>query len=300
MNHAKLQYEGFSPQVIIGRLSKLDITMDSNVVTTSLYDNVIREKEVSDHYHTFDFTNFVVNFISGITDYFTPNKQLLRLDGGKQELRLIGDEVSVNGEQYNKQLIILNSSDKSRALQVHMGLFRMICSNGMVASVPGEYASIKAKHFNNTLPGKVDQFLSSIQNFDKIIGHQVNKIEALNSLQISFTELAQNLSRDAKGEIAPNKIRRVNAFAHKLLTSETDKINTSDFSKRQFDFLKNPELAVYADDKNKVDIMLNGSTAFQCYTEIFRNRDASVLNRETDRILNFLQPNSIEDAVLIN
>jgi len=90
----------------------------------------------------------------------------MKITQGTQELRLIGEEVIINGDKYQKMFNILNSTDKSRALQLNVGLIRWICTNGMVIAVEDEYSGFKTKHFKSTMPGKVEEFIKSLDSFD--------------------------------------------------------------------------------------------------------------------------------------
>ena len=54
--------------------------------------------------------------------------------------------------QVRPEVVLLNSHDKSSAYQLHCGLFRLVCSNGMVADSTFQRISIKHSGFN---PGSV-------------------------------------------------------------------------------------------------------------------------------------------------
>jgi len=49
-------------------------------------------------------------------------------------------------DRVKPQFILDNSHDGSSPAQGHLGLFRLVCTNGLVVSMPGMYTSIKLRH----------------------------------------------------------------------------------------------------------------------------------------------------------
>lgn len=75
---------------------------------------------------------------------------------------------------------------------------------------------------------------------------------------------------------------KLRAFAKKLLTSETDRL--VDLHSEQKNLLRNANLFLNP-EYNKIDIEMPAYRALNCWTEVYRNYDSSVLKRETNRIL---------------
>jgi hypothetical protein len=44
------------------------------------------------------------------------------------------------------QIILDNSHNRASGLQLHLGLFRLVCTNGLVIAIPGMYSGIKFRH----------------------------------------------------------------------------------------------------------------------------------------------------------
>jgi hypothetical protein len=177
---------------------------------------------------------------------------------------------------------ILNSTDKSRALQLNVGLIRFICTNGMVVAADDEYAGLKTKHFKATLPEKVKEFVDSLDTFDLNIQKQSEVLENLTGRFVSFKELAAKLALDEEGIINESRGLKLRAFAKKLMTSETDRL--VDLHSEQESLLRNANLFLNPQYKN-VDIEMPAYSALNCWTEVYRNYDSSILKRETNRIL---------------
>jgi hypothetical protein len=273
----------YDKENIFSTLDKLKLSQKENNILTHFDGRLIANTLVTEKYELFDFPTFAKDVVEQVENYFTPETYNLRITKGTQELRLIGEEVLINGDRYSKMFNILNSTDKSRALQLNVGLIRFICSNGMVVAAEGEdYSGLKTKHFKNSLPEKVKIFVDSLDTFDMNIQKQSEIIENLNGRFVSFKELATKLALDEDGIMNDNKAFKLRAFAKKLLTSETDKL--VDLHSDQITLLKNANLFLNP-DFDKVDIQMSAYNALNCWTEVYRNYDSSILKRETNRIL---------------
>lgn len=280
MATTKLSKE-YDKDAIFETLDDLKITQSGNNIITKFQNRMISNVGVSDKYQLFNFPGFAKKVISEIENYFTPETYSLKIYQGRQEIRLVGEEVLINGDIYKKMFNLLNSTDKSRALQLNIGLMRQICTNGMVVGVEDEYANTRVKHFKNSLPERVKLFVDGLSNFDLNLNGQVSVIEGLMGSKVSFQELAEKLVTDEEGIVNANKVLKLRAFANKLLKSETDAL--TGLSDVQTNLLKNPEM--FNKDFVNVDIEMEAYKALNCYTEVFRNYDSSILKRETNRIL---------------
>jgi len=277
--------KSFNQSTIIDTLSKLDIEQKGNNIFTRFDNKLIANSLVSDKYKLFDFSNFAIDVVKEIENYFTPENFILRINKGQQELRLIGEEVSINGDKYHKMFNIFNSTDRSRALGLNTGLIRFVCTNGMVVGVEDELSKLKVKHFKSTLPNKVDLFIKSLEHFDLNIHKQAETLNQLNGNFVSFKELVNKLSVDKKGIITPNKMNTIRAFSKKLLVSETDRLQN--LREEQIELLNNPSL-FKEKGFDKIDIEMSSYKALNCYTEVFRNYNSQILDRETNRILELI------------
>lgn len=249
-------------------------------------DKQINETKVSDRYYDFDFGTFTSAVLREIENYFVPLHYNLKINKGFQELRLIGDAVMIDGEHYSKMFNILNSTDKTRALQQNVGLIRSICNNGLVVGVEGEMVNMRGKHFYKSLPEKISEFKEHVCRFNIIIDKQVDIVDGLRHIDVSFKYLVMKLLQLDVNDIdvlESNRLR-LKAFCKKLVSSRTDRMKqvTGDEMK----LLRDPEEAMY--NGTTFDITLPGSQVFNVYTEIFRGYNSAILNTETNRILNII------------
>lgn len=269
---------------VLDDLNKLEVEQTGLIVTTSYNNCVLKEAQVSDKYFAFDFPNFVGNLIPQVENYFTPSNYLLRMVGGRQELRLIGEEVKINGETFYRMLSILNSTDKSRALQMNIGLLRLVCMNGMTIGVPGESIQIKGKHFKASLPDKIEIFNEGLQRFRTITLQQKEFISDLLGKKISYRALANALVRNEANEVVESKMKKLSRLAGKLLTSDTDRLLTA--TEEQRNLLLKPELVLYS--KETGDLELDAYRVLNCYSEVFRSNDSGKIARECSRIIGLI------------
>lgn len=275
--------KAYNQKEIIDTLKMLDLTQKDNNIITKFDNRLIANTTVSNKYQLFDFPSFAGDIVNEIENYFTPESFIFKVTKGQQELRLIGESVLINGDEYSKMFNIFNSTDKSRALGMNAGLIRFVCTNGMVIGVEDELSQLKVKHFKNSMPGKVEEFINSLNHFDINIMKQSETLENLSGKFVSFKVLVEKLSIEKDGIVSANKAMKLRAFAQKLLKSDTDRLEN--LAKEQIDLLNNPHLI---NDFKKVDIEIPSYTALNCYTEVFRNYDSQVLSRETNRILELI------------
>ncbi|MFW6009089.1 MAG: DUF932 domain-containing protein, partial [archaeon] len=264
-------------------LDNLEIVQDENNINTIFNDKLISTTNVSDKYQLFDFSSFAKQMVNQAENYFEPEKYSLRIRKGEQELRLIGEEVMINGEKYHKMFNLLNSTDKSKALQLNIGLIRFVCSNGLVIGKEGSYSHMKVKHFKSKLNPKIEEFEKDLEKFNVSIDYQSELIESLSKKKVSYLDLAKNYVYDDEGNIEKSKLLKLRSFGKKLLNSKTDSLEN--LTSEQVKLLNNPDNYLTSE---QIDIEMPGSKVFNCYTELWRNYDSSVMYRESNRILELI------------
>ena len=280
-------FKPYSETEIINTLSPLKITEHNNIIRTTYNNITLSESTVSDKYMVFDFTKFSNIILKKIEKYFIPEKYNLKIDS-VQELKLIGEEFNIKNEKYYKMLTILSSSNKTRSLQMNIGLLRQVCTNGMVVGVENESISIKNKHFKASLPDKVAYFVENLKKFNIVIDYQKDIINKIDDNDISYKYVLQKLLYDDnKIKYLKSNESKVNLLSQLLLYSYTDKLDTSFKNKlnRQQLFLLHEPIKNY----NSIeDIDIPKSKIFNCYIEGYKTKDSSIIKRETNRILSIL------------
>ena len=53
---------------------------------------------------------------------------------------------NLKGDNVKPQIILDNSHNRASSAQLHMGLFRLVCTNGLVIAMPGMYTAVKFRH----------------------------------------------------------------------------------------------------------------------------------------------------------
>lgn len=76
-------------------------------------------------------------------------------------------------EEWNVELVLLNSHDRGCAYQLHAGIFRRICSNGLVLS-EGSFQAIRFRHAG-LLADEIVQASFRVMDFAPRVGELVNR-----------------------------------------------------------------------------------------------------------------------------
>ena len=183
-------------------------------------------------------------------------------------------------------LSFISSSNKEKALQMNVGLFRQICTNGAVIGVKDESLTLKTKHFKQSLEDKIKEFAGQVPHLGDNFLRQVQLIESLMGIKVDFKKLAKAMVRNEDFSHKPSGLINLKCLASKLLNSETDKL--VNLNESQIKLLTTPDIML--DSKNKATIELDAYKVFNCWTEIFRNRDSAKIQKESTRIYNWLVP----------
>jgi hypothetical protein len=276
----------YDKQSIFDTLDKLIIKKGmANQVETYFDNRLISVSDVSDHYQIFDFSTFAKNMINEVENFFEPEKFTLRIRKGEQELRLIGEEVMINNEIYYKMFNLLNSTDKSKALQINIGLVRFLSNAGIIIGGENSNSHMRVKHYRSKLNDKVEEFEKEISKFNVSIDYQKSVIENIFPKKVSFVELVRNYVTNKDGDMEDARFIKMKAFGKRLMISRTDGLSTITAEERNL--LTSPEL--YVKQKNSpIDIELTGEQVFNNYTELWKNYDSGVMYRETNKILELI------------
>jgi hypothetical protein len=102
-------------------------------------------------------------------------RHLVRFRQDPQRQITVGDSIA--------ELVLTNSHDRSAAYQLDLGLFRLICSNGMVTPV-GEMGGIRVRHGKQV----VDQILEGSLALVDEVPNLAGTVERFQSLRLSPKE----------------------------------------------------------------------------------------------------------------
>jgi hypothetical protein len=138
---------GFKPynkEELLSKIKAIEISKQGNLVVTKYFDRVINTTQVSDLYEIFDIKFFLISKFEQLSNNFTITWYKFVLKSGIQELVLLSDSVDINSCVFYKAFFILNSSDKSRRLNMNMGLYRADNNSYLVGSIKN--MSLSKKH----------------------------------------------------------------------------------------------------------------------------------------------------------
>lgn len=288
----QISFKPYSKESILSTVNQLHINQENDgTIVTTFNDRCISRSKRTDKYGVFNFTEFIHGIIPSVETLFKPHQQFINITGGIQEIRLLGESKIINGDTFHQLLSVFSSSDGTKALTLAAGLCRLVCTNGMVIGIQDEYANMKSKHFLNTMPEKVQLFLNKVESIPIGLEHQELLLNEMNNKTISLKKLANNLVfvKGMDGEIKENKSMRtaVQQLAYTLIYSKTDKLDSSVLTREQ----KNMMYGTYRlyEPTSTVDIELPAYKTFNCYLENYRDKDMSIISKESKRIYSAME-----------
>lgn len=254
-------------------LSKLSNKIEDDFLVTRYDGREICRVEVSKIYYNFDFGGFSKSLLSEILNYFQPEKYKLRIASGIQEIRLFGGELYIDNERYEKMISIVNSTDKSRALSMNIGLVK-IEKNSSYAKSYTILTNFSNKHYKSSLPDKIKSFSDNLINFNINIDFHIKTIEDLKNKNFSIVDFAKTMIIDKNDKVIKSVELKLRAFGKKM-------VYDYNFYKK-YNALTN----LTADKLDKVeDFEVNAKTVYNAYMELFKDSDTSIIARESRRVI---------------
>lgn len=112
-------------------------------------------------------------------------------------------------DEWNVELVLLNSHDRGCAYQLHAGIFRRICSNGLVMS-EGSFEAIRFRH-SRLETDEVVRASFRLLEFVPKVGELVDRfrfraLEARESLALAEQALVLRYGRVEKAPVAPDTL----------------------------------------------------------------------------------------------
>lgn len=271
-------YKDYNKSVLFDTIDGIKIEKTpQNQVVTSYKGRVINISNVSNRYEVFDIAKYLKDKIELIEKNFTISKYSFSLTRGIQYLQLISDKIEVGGVEFYKSFFILNSSDKSRRLSFHVGLyshsndFYMINSNN---------ASLIKKHLTGvTKAAEIASYGLNGETFDQ----QIESLKSLIDHKVQFSKLRKViLGEDEK--IPQINHRKFDAFKNSLRFAFSDGIIKLTIEQRN-------QLSVPSEKMDSIenDFYIDAFWAFQVYLRLFNKQDSHIIKNETERILNITQ-----------
>ena len=278
--------EDFNKEVILEKISPLTIEQVDGVVATN-WNGSGKSVSVSNRYKVVDFKEIVHTMLEDIETVFTPLKYRLDIYGGRQELKLQGESINIGGDVYHKVIYLLNSSDKSRALQMNIGFVREKNNSGIIVNVNSvSKVHLSARHFKGlNLSDKIASFFDNLSNCEELFNLQSEKIIKLNYSKVKLSYIAEVLNADKNAV-------KFDVFKYMLLNSRTDKVLS--LTTDEYNAIRVP----YSEMLNEsLDFEISGYVAFQCYAEMWASYDSHIINRETSRMMDIIIGNDDNEKI---
>ena len=82
--------------------------------------------------------------------------------------------IPVKGDKIRPQLIIDNSHDGFTKAQIHLGLFRLVCTNGLVLAIPGLSTNVKWLHVGIDQKEMIEMLAETAEQYRQVGSHVSN------------------------------------------------------------------------------------------------------------------------------
>lgn len=269
-------YKPYNVDELFSKVDAIEIFKQENQVITKYFDRVINTTEVSHLYEIFDIRAFLKSKIGQLSKNFNITWYRFVMKRGIQEITLLSDSVEINGTPFYKAFFILNSSDKSRRLNMNMGLYRADNNSYLVSSIRN--MSLSKKHLRGVTQSAEEVSKTiDIETFDE----QIESIKSLIGERILLSEIRKIiLDKDLK-----INHMKFDALKNSLRFSKTDKMDT--LTSDQVKLLMTPSEDIVLDYTN--DFSVDAYKVFNCYIQVFSRQDSYVVKKETEKILKITQ-----------
>lgn len=116
------------------------------------------------------------------------SEQIVRLDNRrgfqKHLLRFQRSEAQPVAGEYSPELVLINSHDRSSAYQLHAGLFRFVCGNGMIIA-DATFERVSIRHSGFTPDEVIDASFKLLEHVPAITA----RVDAFKQRQLDNTEI---------------------------------------------------------------------------------------------------------------
>jgi hypothetical protein len=265
-------FKTYSKQELFEKIDAIEIFKEGEQVITKYFGTVINTTPVSKRYEIFDIRAFLKDKINHIESNFNITYYRFIMKRGTQELTLLSDSVDINGNKHYKSFFILNSSDKSRRLNMNLGLYRS--DNGIYFVSGINNMSLSKKHLTG-LTKAAEEVAVSIDG--ETFNEQIESIKSLVGERVLFSKVR---------EIIVDKEQKIN---HRKFDAFKNQLSYSNikWTKEQYALLRTESEKLVIDSKSDFD--LDAYMVFNLYMQVFRNQDSYVVKKETERIIKITQ-----------
>lgn len=266
----------FDKAELIAKINKLEVYKEDEFVITAYNSKEIQRCKVSKIYEIFDIKNYLIEKIDEITSSFSIVRYDLRISGGIQELALYSNTIVIAGDEYTKTFHILNSTNKTRKLNVNIGLVRKKDNNKYISSV--ENLSVCKRHYVG-----ITQIIEDLSSHisDNSFETQANSIKSLIGKKVMLSKVYDIMVEEGITKVAIDKFDDLK----RNLVSSVDKLDNLSDNQRQLLYSSNRFRPITQDN----DFMVDAYKVLMCHLRNFRYKDSYLIKVECDRILKINQ-----------
>jgi len=84
--------------------------------------------------------------------------------------------MDLKSDKVKPQIVLDNSHNGMSNAQIHMGLFRLVCTNGLVVAMPGMFTSVKLRHVGIDMT-ELKQLMEVVANQYNTIGTHIKEMQ---------------------------------------------------------------------------------------------------------------------------
>lgn len=200
----------YNTETFINELNRFSVDLFKNengtyTVSTYFDNELVKSKTFKSYDNLPDFNKFVQYVLSKLAGEFEIFKFIAELNSTVQQIILLSDEIKIDGEKYHKAFYIVNSTDRTRVLNLDYGLYHIETGISFVT---------------NDIFDKKD-FKGGLKN---------NRVSSLDYGKINFDSITDMVRSTSNGYVRLSDVRNV------ILETKFGKINKSNHLK--FDFLR--------------------------------------------------------------
>ncbi len=112
---------------------------------------------------------------------------------GIHALRMRHENLILNHEGLTPEIVLRNSYNGTSCFEIMMGVFRLVCSNGLVVGTT--YESLKVRHIGDVMP-KVLAAMQTIQSQTEKMGDDIARFSGLVLTESQAREFAQRIASE--------------------------------------------------------------------------------------------------------
>lgn len=274
----RMMFKPYDKQTLIDLINQLDVERIDNQVVTKWKGHIISISDVSNIYEVFDIKEYIIGKLELIEKNFEIKEYYFTVSKGVQQLKLISDTININGVEFHKAFFIINSTDRSKRLQFHSGLYSKSDNYYMVTSTKN--LGMSKKHYRGITEAAeeasqdIDQetFDEQIESIKKLVGHRV-----------SFSKLREVMLGDKEKTPMVNH-KKFDNLKNRMRWS----IDRKELTSNMATMFRIPSERVTEVTKEQ-DFYMDAFTVFQVYLKLYNQQDSHVVKNETERILGITQ-----------